>query len=126
MFGDDAQSPGELLELIRWLPDTSAFRAVQAAEAAERDAKGEAGPPARMSRFDPMRWFGWGTDRYALTALVNEARNGNYLTAMVNRDPKQSKPKKPDLFLFPGERKQSVDIRAMHARGVAQQKKATR
>jgi hypothetical protein len=53
------------------------------------------------SRRGGPEFRGWDTDRYALVALVNAARVGNYIQTMVHRDPKRAKPAAPPPFPTP-------------------------
>lgn len=124
----DSRSPDELLELIRWLPDGSAFRASQAADAARCEASGEEVEQPKPDRFSPMHWFGWDTAQYTRVALVNEQRLGNYYTLMANRG-KGSAPQKPVPFPLPGDKSRSDEawgqMLAAREAGLKAQKKST-
>lgn len=57
------------------------------------------------SRRGGQEFRGWDVDRYALVSLVNAQRANNHILMMVNRDPKRPKPKLPEPFPTPGEKK---------------------
>jgi hypothetical protein len=69
-----------LLALISHLPTDGAFYA---------------------SRQGGTQFRGWDAGRYALVAQVNAQRSTNHILMMVNRDPKKTKPKPPEMFPTP-------------------------
>lgn len=80
VFGDDGYSPGELLELIGWLPDTSAFHA---------------------SKHGGREFYGWGADRVTATVIANKIEVGNKERIAVAG----AKPKKLNLLSTPWDKK---------------------
>ena len=81
LFSEDGRlSPRYVLSLVLHLPDDSALTA---------------------ARMGGEQFRGWDVSRYALAALVNAQRANNHILMMVNRDPKRSKPKPPELFPTP-------------------------
>jgi len=58
------------------------------------------------SRQGGQQFRGWDAGRYALVAQVNAQRATNHILLMVNRDPKKSRPKPPELFPTPDVEKQ--------------------
>lgn len=80
MFGEDGYSPGELLELIGWLPDVSAFHAAQ---------------------HGGREFFGWGADRITAVVIANKTEIGNKERIAVAG----GKPKKPQFLPTPWDKK---------------------
>lgn len=81
LFSEEAPlSPRWVMSLVLNLPSSGAFWA---------------------SRRGGKQFRGWDVDRYALVSLVDAVRVNNYILTMVNRDPKKSKPKPPELFPTP-------------------------
>lgn len=76
----DPLSPRYVLALVMQLPTDGAFHA---------------------SRQGGVQFRGWDAGRYALVAQVNAQRATNHILMMVNRDPKRSKPKAPEMFPTP-------------------------
>lgn len=74
------ESPRYLLSLILDLPSNGAFYA---------------------SRRGGREFRGWDVDRYLKVSQVNAQRANNHILVMVNRDPKKSAPKPPELFPTP-------------------------
>ncbi|GAB3304318.1 hypothetical protein GCM10027298_22520 [Epidermidibacterium keratini] len=99
LFGEDSLPAEEILALIEWLPDTSAFAACQAAEAAKADAEAEArgeeveDPPT--PQWHPKRFYGWGWDRMIAARVVDESQMSriNALAIHTDRKHKSSLPK---------------------------------
>ncbi|AVR76331.1 tail assembly chaperone [Mycobacterium phage Annyong] len=48
---------------------------------------------------------GWNADRYALAAIINSIRAGNYMFVMANSDPRKGKPPLPSPWPVPQENK---------------------
>lgn len=74
-------SPRYVLALIVNMPEDSAFAA---------------------SKSGGAEYRGWDSAQYTRAALVNAVNTSNYLTIMVNRDPKKAAPNPPDPFPTPG------------------------
>ena len=77
----------EVVELIKWLPDDSAYAA---------------------SQQGGLQYKGWGYDRYLAARAANEAILGNYFFLMANRDPKKERPKQPRFMPLPGDKASSA------------------
>ena len=88
LFSDECPlSPRYVLSLVLHLPSDGAFYA---------------------SRSGGQEFRGWDADRYALVSLVNAQRATNHILMMVNRDPKKPRPKPPETFPTPGDKKKTA------------------